>query len=170
MPNNNDQNVLDQEKHPELTPEEDKTQRGGAPDNPTEPQVTPDKPDPERVKQVTAWLHDKRHPSRQDGPSWREGWRLSCTHAVTCLTRSGSGLSGVTCGSVGLSGAPPRWVLSSSGVSSGCFSWSRMFWSLLFGMAQPFRPWGGMPARSMSSGVTFVVSPHPGSPADSAPR
>lgn len=67
MPNNNDQNILDQEKHPELTPEEDKAQRGGAPDNPTEPQVTPDKPDPERVKQVTAWLHDKRHPSRQDG-------------------------------------------------------------------------------------------------------
>src|SRR5665647_2203241 len=57
MPNNNDQNILDQENHPELTPEEDKTQRGGAPDNPTEPQVTPDKPDAERVKQVTAWLH-----------------------------------------------------------------------------------------------------------------
>ncbi|HSN11593.1 MAG TPA: hypothetical protein VLS51_05765, partial [Propionibacteriaceae bacterium] len=31
------------------------------------PEVTPDKPDPDRVKKVTAWLHDKDHPSRQDG-------------------------------------------------------------------------------------------------------
>jgi len=67
MPNNDDPNKLDQETHPELTPEEDKTERGGDPDNPTEPKVTPGQPDPDRVKQVTAWLHDKRHPSRQDG-------------------------------------------------------------------------------------------------------
>ena len=67
MPNNDDHDKLDQETHPELTPEDDKAQRGGDPDNPTDPRVTPDKPDPDRIKQVTAWLHDRRHPSRQDG-------------------------------------------------------------------------------------------------------
>ena len=39
MPNNDDQNKLDQETHPELTPEEDAAERGGDPDNPTEPEV-----------------------------------------------------------------------------------------------------------------------------------
>jgi hypothetical protein len=67
MPNNDEPYAFDRETHPELTPEEDKAQRGGDPDNPTQPEVPADKPDPERVKEVTAWLHDKRHPSRQDG-------------------------------------------------------------------------------------------------------
>lgn len=66
MPGNDEKNY-EQETHPELTPDEDKAQRGGDPDNPSDPTVEPDKPDPERVKLVTAWLHDKRHPPRQDG-------------------------------------------------------------------------------------------------------
>ncbi len=67
MPGNEDQNYVIEETHPELTPEEDKGQRGGDPDHTSDPTVTPDKPDPERVKQVTGWLHDHRHPPRQDG-------------------------------------------------------------------------------------------------------
>jgi hypothetical protein len=67
MPNNDDQNTLDQETHPKLTPDEDAAERGGDPDNPTEPKVAPDKPDPDRVKKVWGWLHDRRHPPRQDG-------------------------------------------------------------------------------------------------------
>ncbi len=67
MPDNQDKNHLDDETHPKLTPDEDKAQRGGEPDHTGDPTVTPDKPDPERVKRLTAWLSDQRHPSRQDG-------------------------------------------------------------------------------------------------------
>ena len=65
MPNDDDK--YEQETHPELTPEDDKAQRGGHPGQSDDPTVAPDKPDPERVKQVTGWLHDHRPPARQDG-------------------------------------------------------------------------------------------------------
>lgn len=68
MPQNDDNNNLyEQETHPQLTPDENTAERGGDPATSTDPTVTPDAPNPDRVKQVTAWLNDKQHPSRQDG-------------------------------------------------------------------------------------------------------
>lgn len=62
-----DRDKYTDETHPDLTPDEDKTQRGGEPDQPASAPATGDKPDPDRVKQVGAWLRDHRHPPRQDG-------------------------------------------------------------------------------------------------------
>ena len=57
------------EQHPQLTPDEDRDQRGGDPDGPgTDPvgsRSTPD--DPELKKRIHAWVSDHKPPSRQDG-------------------------------------------------------------------------------------------------------
>lgn len=67
MPGDDDNKNEWPETHPELSPEDEATQRGGDPDTSRDPVVRPDKPDPDKVKQAREWFGRHKHPSRQNG-------------------------------------------------------------------------------------------------------